>query len=54
MSTGDIIGLLHRVDADVVGADIVEYNPNRDWQDMTAMVCVKFVKELAALLSRNT
>lgn len=51
MSTGDVIGLLHRIDAEVVAADIVEYNPGRDWQDMTAMVCVKFVKELGALLA---
>lgn len=52
MSVGDILDVLHAVDARVVGADVVEYNPRRDWQDMTAMVCVKFVKELAALLSR--
>lgn len=54
MSTGDIIGILHRLDARVVAADIVEYNPKRDWQDMTAMVCVKFVKELAALLAGHS
>lgn len=52
MSTGDIIEVLHRLDAEVVAADVVEYNPSRDWQDMTAMVCVKFVKELAALLAQ--
>lgn len=51
MSCNDILGMLARVDANVVGADIVEYNPSRDWQDMTAMVCVKFVKELVALLA---
>lgn len=51
MSTGDVIALLHAIDADVVGADIVEFNPTRDWQDMTAMVCVKFVKEVSALLA---
>ena len=51
MSTGELLALLHAVDADVVGADIVEYNPQRDWQDMTAMVCAKLVKELSALLA---
>lgn len=52
MSCNDILDILARVEGRVVGADIVEYNPARDWQDMTAMVCVKFVKELAALLAR--
>ncbi len=51
MSCNDILSTLARVEADVVAADVVEFNPSRDWQDMTAMVCVKFVKELAALLS---
>ena len=52
MSGGDVLSVLQALEGDVVGADVVEYNPRRDWQDMTAMVCVKFVKELAALLSR--
>ncbi len=52
MSVGDVLAILQSLEGDVVGADVVEYNPRRDWQDMTAMVCVKFVKELAALLSR--
>ncbi|MEL6200370.1 MAG: agmatinase family protein [Pseudomonadota bacterium] len=52
MSVGDVLAVLQSLEGKVVGADVVEYNPRRDWQDMTAMVCVKFVKELAALLSR--
>ena len=54
MTTGDLLGQLHRIQGDVVGADIVEYNPTRDWQDMTAMVCAKLVKEVSALLSGKT
>ena len=33
--------------AEVVGADIVELNPSRDMNAMTAMVAVKFLKEIA-------
>jgi arginase len=37
-------------DADVVGADIVELNPRRDVNDMTAMVAAKITRELLGLL----
>ena len=33
----------------IVGADIVEYNPARDVNGMTAVVAAKLVKEIAAL-----
>jgi agmatinase len=32
----------------LVGADIVEFNPHQDFQNMTAVVCAKLCKELAA------
>jgi agmatinase len=41
--------VLWRIDAPVIGADIVEYNPDRDINDMTAVVAAKLLKELAAL-----
>jgi len=37
----------------LVGADIVEYNPLRDLHIMTAMVAVKFLKEIAGKLIGN-
>ena len=38
----------------LVGADIVELNPDRDLVDMTAMVAAKLVKEItAAMLQRS-
>ncbi len=52
LSVRDILDVLALVDAPVIGADIVEYNPARDINDMTAVVAAKFVKELAALLAR--
>lgn len=53
LSVRNILDVLARVTAPVIGADIVEYNPGRDINDMTAMVAAKFVKELAALLARQ-
>jgi agmatinase len=49
LSVRDILSVLHRIDAPIVGADIVEYNPARDINGMTAVVAAKFVKELAAI-----
>lgn len=49
LSVRQVIDLLQCIDAPVVGADIVEYNPSRDVHEMTAAVAVKLVKELAAL-----
>ena len=37
----------------VIGADVVEYNPARDLNRMTAAVCAKLVKELAARMLRD-
>jgi len=47
LSPRDIIHLIHHLKAPVAGADIVEYNPRRDPIDMTAMVAVKLLKEIA-------
>ncbi len=44
----DILQLIEDLDAPLVGADVVELNPARDVSDMTAMVAVKLVKEIAA------
>jgi arginase len=52
LSVRNILDVLARIDAPVIGADIVEYNPTRDINDMTAVVAAKFVKELAAMLAR--
>jgi len=52
MSVRDILSVLHRIDAPIVGADVVEYNPTRDINGMTAVVAAKFVKELAAIAAR--
>ncbi len=50
LSVRQVLEVLGRVNAPVIGADIVEYNPDRDINDMTAAVAAKLVKELAALI----
>ncbi len=54
LSVRDILGIIQRIPNRIVGADIVEYNPDRDFNDMTAMVAAKLLKEIAGkmLLSR--
>ena len=49
LSTREMIAVLQRVRGGIVGADVVEYNPSRDVNGMTAVVAAKLVKELAAL-----
>ncbi|NNE70654.1 MAG: agmatinase, partial [Rhodothermales bacterium] len=49
-STRDILDLLPHLKGCLVGADIVELNPDRDLNGVTAMVAAKFAKEFLALL----
>lgn len=53
LSVRDILAVLHRVRGPIVGADIVEYNPARDVNGMTAVVAAKLLKELAALAAKG-
>jgi len=45
-TTRDVLGIIQGLDAPLVGADIVEFNPNRDPSGITAMAAVKFLKEI--------
>ena len=53
MSVREVLRLIHSIKNPIVGADVVEYNPLRDVNGMTAMVAAKFVKELAAQMIEN-
>ncbi|MEM7372594.1 MAG: agmatinase [Bacteroidota bacterium] len=46
----DIINFLHQLDAQIIGADIVEYNPIRDHAGITAALAAKLLKELAGII----
>ncbi len=50
MSTRQVINIIQNLKAQFVGADIVEYNPIRDPQKMTAMVAAKLLKEILGRL----
>lgn len=53
LSTRDALTILQSIKGKIVGADIVEYNPVRDINEMTGMVAAKVLKELMALMSKN-
>jgi agmatinase len=53
-SVREFLSVLHRIDTPIVGADIVELNPSRDVNGVTAILAAKLVKELAALLPGQT
>ena len=46
LSTRQVLDLIQNINAEVIGADIVEYNPKRDFQNMTAFLAAKMIKEL--------
>ncbi len=48
LSTRELIHIIQSIKVPIIGADIVEYNPKRDINDMTAMVSAKLMKEVAA------
>jgi arginase family enzyme len=47
MSTRQVLEILHRIRVPIVGADIVEFNPDRDLGDITARTAAKLLKEIA-------
>lgn len=46
MSVREAIGHLHAIEGEIVGADIVEYNPVQDLGGITATVAGKILKEI--------
>jgi agmatinase len=54
LSPRDVLAVLRRVQAPLVGADIVEYNPARDINGVTAVLAAKLVKEVASLAANRT
>ncbi|HUD68393.1 MAG TPA: agmatinase [Candidatus Sulfotelmatobacter sp.] len=46
MSVREVIAHLHAIRGEIVGADIVEYNPVQDLAGMTATVTAKILKEI--------
>lgn len=48
LSVREVVTLIQNLDAPIVGADVVEYNPRRDVAEVTAAAAAKLMKELAA------
>lgn len=46
LTTREVIQIIHQLEGDIVGADIVEYNPDRDFISVTSMVAAKLLKEI--------
>jgi len=48
LTTREVLDIIQAIDAPIIGADIVEYNPLKDPTGITALVAVKLLKEIAA------
>lgn len=53
LTVREVLVLLDRQTAQIVGADIVELNPANDLNGLTAIVAAKLVRETSALIVRN-
>jgi arginase len=54
MTTRQVIDIIHRLKGKIIGADIVEYNPDRDFASMTSMVAAKLLKEIITRIHEDT
>lgn len=48
LTVRDVLTSIQQLPGELVAADVVEYNPRRDFEDVTAIVAAKLVKELAS------
>ena len=53
LSSRALLKIIQNIPVEIVGADIVEYNPVRDINNMTAMVGYKLMKELMAKMMES-
>jgi agmatinase len=53
LTVRQIVNILLDLDTPIIGGDVVELNPTRDINGMTAVVAAKLVKELAAAMAAN-
>ena len=49
-TTREVLWMIQKLDLNIVGLDLVEYNPDRDLNGVTAMTAAKIIKELLAKL----
>ena len=53
MTTRKALDIIQALDVSVIGADVVELNPERDINNVTAMVTAKLIREIAGVMLRN-
>lgn len=53
LTSRQVINIIQNIDANIIGADIVEYNPKKDFQNMTAFLAAKIMKELLAKMMKK-
>jgi len=53
-SVREVISIIHKIKAPIIGADIVEYNPHHDVHNISAMVAAKLVKEIGSMILKNS
>lgn len=53
LSVREALGIIQRINVPIIGADIVEYNPKHDINNMTAMVAAKLIKEIGGMIIQN-
>jgi len=49
----ELLHIIQAIEVPIMGADIVEYNPERDINKMTAMVCAKIFREILSKIVAN-
>lgn len=54
LTVREVLAVLAKQNARIVGADIVELNPSRDQNGVTAILAAKLVREVASLITRNS
>lgn len=53
LTSRQVISIIQQINTPILGADIVEYNPDRDIHDMTATLAAKLFKEIMAAMVAN-
>ncbi|MCL6273479.1 agmatinase [Muricauda sp. 2012CJ35-5] len=53
LTTREVIRIIQNINVPLIGADIVEYNPERDINGMTAMVSAKLFREIISKMLAN-
>ncbi|MFT5520281.1 MAG: arginase [Enterobacterales bacterium] len=53
LSVREVLNIIQKIDVPIIGADIVEYNPEHDINGMTAMVAAKLIKEIGGMILKS-